>query len=172
MSTTESTKLCECGCGSPAPIATWTSPRRGHVKGQPVRFIYGHQNRKAPAGWSVDLDTGCWIWHGTIDRHGYGKVGGRLAHRVMYEQRVGPIPDDRECHHTCRRTACVNPAHLEIVSREEHVALRWGRRERGHCRYGHPLDEHNAYVRAQGHVECRTCIRESARRYRARKAVA
>jgi len=35
-------KLCDCGCGLPAPIATYTNARRGYVKGQPVRFINGH----------------------------------------------------------------------------------------------------------------------------------
>ena len=35
-------KLCECGCGNPAPIAKMTDPRFGHVKGEPKRFIHGH----------------------------------------------------------------------------------------------------------------------------------
>lgn len=38
-------KLCECGCGNPAPIAQRNIPRIGHVKGQPVRFVRGHANR-------------------------------------------------------------------------------------------------------------------------------
>ena len=36
------TGFCECGCGLPAPLARCTDRRRGHVKGQPVRFIKGH----------------------------------------------------------------------------------------------------------------------------------
>ena len=36
-------KLCECECGLPAPIATATRANRGHIKGQPVRFIAGHK---------------------------------------------------------------------------------------------------------------------------------
>jgi ribosomal protein L40E len=39
------TGLCECGCGEAAPIARMTRKSRGHVKGQPVRFILGHRNR-------------------------------------------------------------------------------------------------------------------------------
>lgn len=35
-------KLCECGCGNPAPIAKYTSRRCGWVKDQPKRFILGH----------------------------------------------------------------------------------------------------------------------------------
>lgn len=38
-------KLCECGCGEPAPIAKVTIKAKGHVAGQPIRFIAGHQNR-------------------------------------------------------------------------------------------------------------------------------
>jgi len=41
---TADVKLCECGkCGLPAPIAKRTDARRGHVKGQPMRFIAGHR---------------------------------------------------------------------------------------------------------------------------------
>lgn len=37
--------LCECGCGCPAPIAKRTCRRDGAVKGQPNRFINGHNRR-------------------------------------------------------------------------------------------------------------------------------
>ena len=40
-----SVKLCECGCGKPAPLAKLTNRRLGYVKGQPVRFIKGHNRR-------------------------------------------------------------------------------------------------------------------------------
>lgn len=39
-------RLCECGCGLPAPIATMTKTSAGYVKGQPKRFIHGHHARK------------------------------------------------------------------------------------------------------------------------------
>jgi hypothetical protein len=35
-------KLCECGCGHPAPIATKTYSKWGHVAGEPMRFLRGH----------------------------------------------------------------------------------------------------------------------------------
>jgi hypothetical protein len=34
--------LCECGCGEPAPIAARTNRKRGHIAGQPCRFVHGH----------------------------------------------------------------------------------------------------------------------------------
>lgn len=37
--------LCECGCGQLAPIAKRTSTFHGWKKGQPKRFISGHNNR-------------------------------------------------------------------------------------------------------------------------------
>ena len=40
-----SRKLCDCGCGEPAPIAVRTRRTIGHVKGEPLRFISGHQGR-------------------------------------------------------------------------------------------------------------------------------
>jgi hypothetical protein len=35
-------KPCECGCGLPAPIASRTRRSRGAVKGEPLRYVYGH----------------------------------------------------------------------------------------------------------------------------------
>lgn len=40
----EDVKLCECGCGGAAPIATRNQFTRGIVKGQPLRFINGYNN--------------------------------------------------------------------------------------------------------------------------------
>lgn len=42
-------KLCECGCGKPAPIAKETWKRKGWIKDQPKRFIQGH-NYRFPKG--------------------------------------------------------------------------------------------------------------------------
>jgi hypothetical protein len=40
---------CECGCGQLAPLAQKTAAAKGWVKGQPIRFIHGH-NRRKPRG--------------------------------------------------------------------------------------------------------------------------
>ena len=41
-------KLCECGCGGYVKMSKVTDKRRGSVKGQPLRFIHGHnwKNKK------------------------------------------------------------------------------------------------------------------------------
>lgn len=38
-------KLCECGCGRLTNLADRTRPKKGHIKGQPVRFLQGHHVR-------------------------------------------------------------------------------------------------------------------------------
>ncbi len=37
--------FCECHCGRLAPIANKSQTRFGHIKGQPMRFLRGHQGR-------------------------------------------------------------------------------------------------------------------------------
>lgn len=68
----------------------------------------------------------CWPWLGTINhRTGYGKKTCHresvLAHRWMYEQRVGPIPDGKVINHLCSNRKCVNPSHLEVTDQAGNV---------------------------------------------------
>lgn len=39
-------KLCECGCGQPTNIARKTDTSRGHVRGQPYRYLPAHNTTK------------------------------------------------------------------------------------------------------------------------------
>lgn len=71
------------------------------------------------------IDTGCWIWRGTPGANGYGRlsIGNRptYAHRAAYELHVGPIPAGLTIDHLCRVRMCVNPDHLEPVTRAENT---------------------------------------------------
>jgi len=83
----------------------------------------------------------CWPWTGFVQSNGYGVRSThnpgetRLAHRIAYEQLVGPIPAglvlDHLCHTRdpdcadndgCPHRRCCNPAHLEPVTRRENIA--------------------------------------------------
>lgn len=114
---------CQCGCGQPTRRAPYTSARVGWVKGAWTRFVLGHNIKTTPR-YAVDPETGCWNTLGGRTTQGYGKItNGRktiLLHRWMYEQHVGPIPPGKQVHHTCRNTGCCNPAHLSVVTRQEH----------------------------------------------------
>lgn len=65
----------------------------------------------------------CWTWTADLCSRGYGQIGwkghSKLAHRRAYELLVGPIPDGLVLDHLCRNQSCVNPAHLEPVTRAE-----------------------------------------------------
>lgn len=66
-------------------------------------------------------NTGCWIWMGTWDKDGYGKVHFRgqtiRVHQASFALFQGRLRRGREIDHTCNIRACWNPAHLEDVSR-------------------------------------------------------
>ena len=72
-----------------------------------------------------DIDeSGCWLWTASI-RDGYGQIRDsgsvRGAHRVMFEQLVGEVDEGMDLDHLCRVRRCVNPDHLEPVTRLENI---------------------------------------------------
>ncbi len=84
---------------------------------------------------SISVVNDCWIWQRALhhgNRYGLIAVNGLclMAHRVSYEQFVGSIPDGLELDHLCKNKACVNPGHLEPVTRSENVRRGWPDRRR------------------------------------------
>lgn len=68
----------------------------------------------------TEPNCGCWIWNGKWNLHGYALTDdGRPAYRVSYELVNGPIAFGMHIDHLCRVKCCVNPVHLEQVSRNE-----------------------------------------------------
>jgi len=65
----------------------------------------------------INKKTGCWEWVKDITWGGYGSKNGRGAHRVYYERYKGEIPKGLEIDHLCRNRKCVNPEHLEAVTK-------------------------------------------------------
>ena len=126
----------------------------------------------------VITESGCWQFTGFLNWAGYGifTLNGvkHPAHRAAYIILVGPVPKGLDLDHLCRNRACINPAHLEPVTRSENLrrgeAGGW-QRNKTHCVNGHAFTQENTYIRPDGTGrECRTCQAAAHERYRARKA--
>jgi hypothetical protein len=114
--------------------------------------------------YDVDPIFGCWLWTGKLGSNGRPIVWrGRKpssAHVVMYEQEIGPVPEERVLDHLCRRVLCVRPLHLEPVTRHENELrkVQSYRFKRQRCANGHSL-RHPLITPEMG-VLCRECQRE------------
>lgn len=132
--------------------------------------------------------SGCWLWLNRLDSWGYGQYytnGKRpLAHRFAYIALVGPFPEGLESDHLCRVRHCVNPAHIEPVTRAENVrrglVAEANRSRKGtkrpFCRRGHEMTPENTYLyppssSSFGRRGCHKCSQmRHAQYYEAKKA--
>jgi hypothetical protein len=94
--------LCECGCGNKTKINIQNNRYHGHVKGQPRRFILGHNSKGSNhPGWKNGESTS----HGrkTLSRKnrlGEDKIGFVFEHRVICEKALGKkLPPKAVIHH-------------------------------------------------------------------------
>jgi hypothetical protein len=111
-------------------------PRRGGPKKRPRPAVRKptSEERLAKRFWAKVNKNGpipkgrpelgpCWVWTAHQHKQGYGVIAinqiPMLAHRVVYEMEVGPIPEGRIIDHICRNEPCVRPSHLRPVTREQ-----------------------------------------------------
>lgn len=110
---------------------------------------------------------GCWLWTASAHSWGHGQFQTgttmALAHRWFYSQVVGPVPADLDLDHLCRNPRCVNPDHLEPVTRRVNTLRGNGptavNARKTHCHRGHEFASDNLYIRPNGKRECRACAR-------------
>ena len=159
--------LCQCGCGERVPLARQTSTDRGHIKGQYLRFIHGHNSRgKNNPGWQGGR---------TKTSHGYILVlkpehprafstGYIYEHILIAEQALGHslplkaqvhhvdgvkhrnqnnlvICEDNAYHHLLHRRTAAFKATGSVHALKCHVCKQWGFRDQ---------DNMNVAIRTDG----------------------
>jgi len=160
------------GCEKPAVSRGWcnTHYQRWYRHRDPEALRHG------PTGGTVlerlsfwiDASGDCWEWTGYCEAGGYGITTidrtHYVAHRAVWENLVGSIPENLTLDHLCRNRSCVNPDHLEPVTQREN----WLRGEnpfiknarKTHCKNGHLFNKVNThhYVRdGSNRRRCRKC---------------
>lgn len=137
---------------------------------------------------SVEPTGFCWLWTGGLNNCGYGQVTfkGRThsAHRAVWYLLIGPIAKGLQLDHLCHVRNCVNPDHLEPVTKSENMrraGIRNGWIKSGkpiqripkelhkkrpsvatstHCKHGHVLAEVGFYEKVVSTTQqtIRTCL--------------
>lgn len=134
------------------------------------------------------VESGCWQYAGAPNPvNGYCAITirgkGSPVHRVAYEIFIGPIPEGMEIDHLCHtrdldcpggidcpHRRCVNPEHLEPVTRTENNRRSLSpsaiNRRKTHCTKGHEFTPENTVIRTtqsptgpKRHRACRECER-------------
>ena len=132
--------------------------------------------------------TGCIVWAAARDRHGYGRMNAlgidTGAHRLAWLAIMGDIPGDLVVDHLCRNRACVNPAHMELVTNRENglrgdFTPKAGRRRgrprgeiRGCGKHGYSDGYERLMKDGYRRWVCRTCARTNRLAWVARQALA
>lgn len=120
----------------------------------------------------------CWNWTGVVHKFGYAIWGcngkAHRAHRVSFALYKGKLMPPLVIDHLCRNRRCVNPNHLQQVTRGENTLLGLGpsaeNKRKATCIYGHPFVGKNLYIHGPtGARQCRTCLNLRQKETRRRK---
>lgn len=98
-------------------------------------------------------DSQCWNWQGHITDKCYSVISVMdhqyYGHRLSFAVFIGVIPENLTIDHLCKNRKCINPTHMEVVTRAEN-ALRGEsspaqNARKLFCKRGHvlqPIQEH------------------------------
>jgi len=103
---------------------------------------------------SIKLTPQCWLWMGTKDVHGYGRLSVNkyptLVSRLSWEIFIGPIPNKMLVCHKCDNPKCLNPSHLFLGTHLDNM--------RDMIKKGHADHSHNA--KGEDHFKAKLTIKD------------
>ena len=114
----------------------------------------------------------CWLWAHRVTKWDYGlmrlNIDGKrpsvYGHRLFYEAYKGEIPKGYEVDHLCFTPRCINPDHLEAVTKEENLRRKRAAHKpynitKRFCTNGHEYTPENTLIDSSktGWRRCRTC---------------
>ncbi len=81
----------------------------------------------------VNKTNSCWLWTAYKNHDGYGQFGLKNrkaigAHRYLYIELYGPIPEGMCVCHTCDNRGCVNPDHLWLGTHRDNMKDRMAKK--------------------------------------------
>ena len=162
--------FCQCGCGQATPIATKTRAAFGHVKGQPLAFVHGHNARKPGAEYRTVMVAGKQL----------------KIHRLRAERALGrPLPTAAVVHHMdgtrlddAPLAICPDKRYHNLLHTRMRVKAAGGNPNTDAicttCRQVKPLIE---FSKSKGRrygrdVRCKSCVLEAQRERRDRRRAA
>ena len=181
-------KLCECGCGQPAPISPYSSAPLGYRKGEPRRFVRGHQVRVYDTSGSLNPH-----WRGGVSvSRGYVRLhrpdhprvakNGYVPEQVLVaEAALGKyLPPKAIVHHVNQNrgdnrnanlVVCENTAYHNLIHQRMRALAACGHAGWRLCDLcGQYDDLANLYLRKKTNDAVhRACANTSARKYYARR---
>jgi hypothetical protein len=134
--------------------------------------FWGKVNKDGPTPLYGKVPGQCWQWTGGTICRGYGqfyvtRMSRTPSHRYAWEALRSPIPDGLTIDHLCRNKLCVNPDHMEVVTRGENtlraVDIGAQNRNKTRCIKGHEFSPENTRITPAGRRRCRTCDRDNER---------
>ena len=120
----------------------------------------------------IDRSGKCWIWKGTRDKDGYGRLRYRgkfwRAPRLIWFLANGPIPAEKVIRHSCDNPPCVRLEHLLIGTQRDNIrdSVERGRNanlRKSRCPKGHEY----TLIRNDGRRYCSPCNMAHTRTWRA-----
>ena len=170
-------KLCECGCGKPAPIAKMTNKKHCAVKGEQQRFILGHNFRSGENSYKYGKngpENSNWKGGKYIDSCGYRLIykkghprancrGHVFEHILVAEKVLGkPLPLGSEIHHVDENRSnnnkdnliiCEDRAYHFLLHRRKRAYIACGRVDWAICPYCKQYDDpKNMYIYKNKHA--------------------